>query len=72
MKKLIAEYELVKSKDHEENRWNFRAIMFEHVFITKSSMKRAENEVIHLSIDKITENTITVVSEKYIYKENEE
>ena len=72
MKKLIAEYELVKSKDHEENRCNFRAIMSEHVFITKSSMKRAENEVIHLSIDKITENTITVVSEKYIYKENEE
>ena len=64
MKKLIAEYEFVKSKDYEENRWNIRATLFEHVVTTKSSMKRAENEVIHFSIDKITENTITVVSEK--------
>ena len=64
MKKLIAEYEFVKSKDYKENIWNIRAILFEHVVTTKSSMKRAENEVIHFSIDKITENTITVVSEK--------
>jgi len=64
MKKLIAEYQFVKSKDYKENIWNIRAILFEHVVTTKSSMKRAENEVIHFSIDKITENTITVVSEK--------
>tara|TARA_R110002012_G_scaffold54746_1_gene140120 strand:- start:111 stop:308 length:198 start_codon:yes stop_codon:yes gene_type:complete len=64
MKKLIAEYEFVKSKDYKENIWNIRAILFEHVVTTKSSMKRAENEVIHFSIDKIIENTITVVSEK--------